>query len=267
MLGFNDYANAFDGPGEFLAGNNIAVFAYDQRGFGGAPDTGFWYDGAAKRRDLKDALQVLKDRYPGKPLYLLGESMGGAVVMTAAADPEIAGMINGAILSAPAVWGPSTQAWWQRSGLWLFAHTVPWMRPTGRGLGIQASDNIEMLRALGRDPKIIKKTRVDSVYGVVRLMDEALFSAPDLDLPLLILYGERDEVIPKKPTKQMLRSLPEAGRAARRIALYPEGWHMLLRDLQAETVWRDILAWIRRPDAPLPSGAEKGVERFLEEKG
>ena len=25
---------------------------------------------------------------------------------------------------------------------------------------------------------------------------------------------------------------------------YPKGWHMLFRDLQAETVWRDVAAWI-----------------------
>jgi hypothetical protein len=31
---------------------------------------------------------------------------------------------------------------------------------------------------------------------------------------------------------------------------------MLLRDLQAEVVWKDIAAWIDRPNLPLPSGAD-----------
>jgi hypothetical protein len=40
---------------------------------------------------------------------------------------------------------------------------------------------------------------------------------------------------------------------------------MLLRDLQAETVWRDILAWIENADAPLPSGAERSeLPPFIE---
>jgi hypothetical protein len=30
---------------------------------------------------------------------------------------------------------------------------------------------------------------------------------------------------------------------------------MLMNDLQAEKVWRDILAFIRQPDDPLPSDA------------
>jgi len=39
------------------------------------------------------------------------------------------------------------------------------------------------------------------------------------------------------------------------VALYENGWHMLLRDLQAETVLNDIVAWITDPSAELPSGA------------
>jgi acylglycerol lipase len=41
-----------------------------------------------------------------------------------------------------------------------------------------------------------------------------------------------------------------------RVALYESGFHMLLRDLQAETVWTDIAAWIADRDVALPSGAD-----------
>lgn len=42
-----------------------------------------------------------------------------------------------------------------------------------------------------------------------------------------------------------------------RMAVYPSGWHMLLRDKDAELVWRDIAAWVHDHDAPLPSGEER----------
>ena len=38
---------------------------------------------------------------------------------------------------------------------------------------------------------------------------------------------------------------------------------MLLRDLNAETVWRDILAWIANAQAPLPSGADRRATQAL----
>ena len=41
-----------------------------------------------------------------------------------------------------------------------------------------------------------------------------------------------------------------------RIAVYPKGYHMLLRDLDAAKPQADVLAWIADKTAPLPSGAD-----------
>lgn len=42
LHGFNDYGKFFDTPGSYLANEGIVSYAYDQRGFGGAPHRGFW---------------------------------------------------------------------------------------------------------------------------------------------------------------------------------------------------------------------------------
>jgi hypothetical protein len=42
-----------------------------------------------------------------------------------------------------------------------------------------------------------------------------------------------------------------------RIGLYPQGYHMILRDLQASVVWQDMVSWMLEPLAPLPSGFER----------
>ena len=104
---------------------------------------------------------------------------------------------------------------------------------------------------------VIKETRIDAIHGLVDLMDAALAAASDLELPALLLYGEKDEVVPEDPTLRLWQSLPAAARGQQRRALYGNGYHMLLRDLQAEVVWRDIAGWIADPAAPLPSGAEE----------
>jgi alpha-beta hydrolase superfamily lysophospholipase len=255
LHGFNDYSNAFADSGPALAKAGLVVYAYDQRGFGEAPHRGLWPGVEALTGDLATAAELVTARHPGLPLYLLGESMGGAVVLAALAGSE-SPQAAGVILAAPAVWARSTMPFHQRAALWLGARLFPWARFSGRGLGIQASDNIEMLRALGRDPLFIKETRTDTIDGLVNLMDAALQAGPRIDERALLLYGQRDQVIPAEPTIAFWRSLPEAAAARQRFAYYPEGWHMLLRDLQAEVVIADIAAWIRAPQAPLPSGAE-----------
>ncbi len=40
------------------------------------------------------------------------------------------------------------------------------------------SDNIEMLRALGKDPLVIKRTRIDALKGLVDLMSNAETALP-----------------------------------------------------------------------------------------
>jgi len=213
--------------------------------------------------DLADAAHALRRIYPGLPLYLLGDSMGGAVVLATVTGPR-APPVDGVILVAPAVWARSAMPLTHRVALWLSAHVVPWMDVSGRGLDIQASDNVEMLRALGRDPLVIKETRVDAVHGLVDLMDQALAAAPRLTLPVVLLYGEKDEIIPAEPIVRLWRELPAASRSCQRRALYANGWHMLLRDLEAKAVLDDIAHWIGDPRAPLPSGAEAHALAGLE---
>jgi acylglycerol lipase len=71
-------------------------------------------------------------------------------------------------------------------------------------------------------------------------------------MPTLVLYGERDEIIRPRPTCRMLSALP----ASARVAVYPDGYHMLTRDLGARVVLEDMAAWLADPTAPLPSGHE-----------
>ncbi len=250
LHGMNDYSNAFDEPGRWLAAQGIAVYAWDQRGFGQAPHPGYWSSAEAMAEDLRTAIRLIKAQRPQAPLFVLGESMGGAVAIAALADhpaPEV----RGVILSAPALWGRDSMPVYQRAVLWLAANLAPGWELTGRGLHIQASDNIPMLRKLSADPLVIKETRVDAIEGLVDLMDEGAARIGRLDGPVLVLYGAKDQVIPPEPTWAAVARLPN-----RRVALYRNGWHMLLRDLHAEAVLADIAAWVQNPNAPLGSGAE-----------
>jgi len=262
LHGFNDYSRFFDKPGEYFSKQGIACFAYDQRGFGMAPKRGLWAGSEAYTQDLQTLVRLVKQRYPKRPVYLLGESMGGAIVITAMSRmdmPEVAGVI----LAAPALWARSTMPWYQTGLLWTLAHSLPWLTLTGEGVHVVASDNIEMLRALGRDPWVIKATRVETVYGLADLMDAAFSSATSMRGNTLMLYGEKDEIIPKEPTYAFLQQFLAADAAKKTVAIYQNGYHMLLRDLEAPTAWKDIAAWIDASPDKLPSGADNRARELL----
>jgi acylglycerol lipase len=266
LHGFNDYSNAFAGPAEGWAKVGIATFAYDQRGFGAAPERGLWPGRAALAADAATAAQILRARYPRTPLYLLGESMGAAVAVVAITGESGTPIpdVDGVILAAPAVWGRATMDLLPRLALWAGVRLMPGLTLTGRGLRIKPSDNIAMLRALSRDPLVIKATRIDTIYGLVDLMDAALASAFRIEAPLLVLYGGKDEIIPRRPIRRFVGALPPECRRRARFAWYEDGYHMLLRDLEAPVVVADVATWVSMPTAPLPSGADRGAaQAFL----
>ena len=256
--GFNDYSNAFAAMGATFAAQGIATYAYDQRGFGAAPERGRWVGSRRMVDDALAAIQFARKRHPGVPLYLVGESMGGAVAILAANRAGHGPFApNGVVLLAPAVWGRDTMNLFERVGLWFadFMPSVSWSADL-IPMPIQASDNVRVLRALGADPLVIKETRSDTLNGLVDLMGEALAEAPRFTSRALILYGERDQIVPRHPVAQFVANLPPDAASRQRVALYPSGYHLLLRDLDGALVTDDVLAWIKAPDAPLPSGED-----------
>jgi len=250
LHGFNDYSLFIGNAARFFARHGMAVYAYDQRGFGQSPNRGRWPGKDAFALDAQAFIKILHARFPHTPLFLLGHSMGAAVALHTLDSKQV--KVDGVILAAPAIAGWSTMPWWQRWGLKLGAYAMPWNTFTGQSLHIVASDNRDMLIALGRDPLVIKKTRVDTIYGLVDLMESANRSADKLAVPALILYGEKDAVIPRKPVMETFAPLASANEGIR-FQRYKNGYHMLLRDLQGDVVWRDIIAWIRNKKAMLPS--------------
>ena len=237
LHGFNDYSKSFEMPGEWWAKHGLLTIAYDQRGFGAAPRPGIFPAKGVLKDDLETVVALVRVRHPGVPLYLVGESMGSAVVMLAVADGLKA---DGIVLSAPAVWGWSVMNPFYKITLSVAAHVLPGDHVTGGGLGIVACSNRQVLIAMGRDPLVIKETRIDAVYALVSLMDRAYDTAPDMPKRTLLLYGDHDEVIPAPAIKNLRKKLPDWVT----YETVPGGYHMLFRDLDAERVWKIVANWI-----------------------
>jgi alpha-beta hydrolase superfamily lysophospholipase len=182
--------------------------------------------------------------------------MGAAVVIAAVASGAALDA-DGFILTAPAVWGGDQLNPLYRATLWVVSRLAPGLKLTGRSLGVMASDNLDALRALSADPLFIKETRVDAIAGLVGLMDTAYAAADAFPGPLLVMVGEHDEIVPPDAQTAMIERL----RATPCVhVVYPDGWHLLLRDLQRRVVWQDIIAWIDNEPLPSAQGADCGGE-------
>lgn len=297
--GVNDYARFLHIAGPWLAERGILTLSYDQRGFGrSTTERGIWAGTETLVADLAAVADAVADRWPEPPLFLLGESMGGAVVLAALnrgavsnptpEAPDATIEPAGIVLISPAIWARETMPFYQRWALWLAANLTPGLELSPDGLDIWPTDNLPMLIEHSADENVIRGNRIDLLAGLVDLMDEAYASAPETlaadrsGPPVFMTYGDQEQVIYPEPLVRFFARLAESGAipdgsadagrirgdaspppvaevraGAHRLvfAFYPDSYHMMLRDTVAETVLRDIEAFIEDPARrSLPSG-------------
>jgi acylglycerol lipase len=250
--GMSEYADAFYTAGPYWAARGVAVYAYDQRGFGRSTQRGLWAGTSVMARDVRDIAALIRANHPDVPFAVVGESMGGASVINAFdGQEEVA--VDAIILSAPALRGWSTLPITYRWSLGLTARLFGGasVAPPRRLLRIQASDNIEALRKNGADPLYLNETRFDTLHGLVGHMESASKASLPARVPVLLLFGQNDQIIPRAPVLAFWRRLGPCVLSAD----YPTGWHMLFRDLSADLVRDDVLSFLKDPYRPLPSRA------------
>jgi alpha-beta hydrolase superfamily lysophospholipase len=205
--------------------------------------------------DLRTVCALVRRKYPHAILAVAGESLGGAVAAEAFASdrPPTADRL---LLLSPAVWGWRDQPLPNKTLLWFAANfTGPKVYTPPRWLTsrVTPTDNRDELIAMGRDPLMIWGARSDTLYGLVSAMDHAADDLGKASLPTLYLYGAHDQIIPKSAAFRAASRLKPTDRSV----YYAKGYHLMTRDKQGPVVWKDIAAFIKDPEAPLPSGAPK----------
>jgi alpha-beta hydrolase superfamily lysophospholipase len=237
LHGYGDYRRAFRLAGPWFAERRVALFAYDQRGFGASEARGRWPGSADLIQDLAEAVLLLRERHPKLPLVVLGESMGGAVALAGLGQGKVAG-VDQLILAAPAVRGRVPLRDLHDLALRLGALALPWLAVALRRGARPWLDPGEAAR-LADDPLILRHISVGSYDGLIELADQAS-ADPVADLPpTLLLYGELDATIPRVAIDDLAARLEDAT-----TIRYPERHHLLLHEADAAEVFEDCLAWL-----------------------
>jgi alpha-beta hydrolase superfamily lysophospholipase len=245
LHGFGDAGElAFEGAAPYWASRGIAVYAPDQRGFGANADHKRWPGVDALVADAVALSRALRQRHPGVPLVVVGESMGGGVALAAAADGLEADAL---VLSAPAIAGGEALGPLARALARTVATVMPDRRWTGgRLIEIRPTDNAAALARAATDPRSYRDASGRELYGLVLLMDRAAAAAPAVRIPTLTLVGVHDQLIRQDPVRRVHDRVP--GRTG--FIAYPDGWHWLFRDLAGAAVWRDVADFALEPDEP-----------------
>jgi alpha-beta hydrolase superfamily lysophospholipase len=244
VLALHGYTDSRDGWAILAKPMNaagIAVYAPDQSSFGATANRGYWPGTDVLVDEAREMAVQLRAQYRGQKLFIMGESMGGAIelLLGASKNPP---PVDGYVISAPAVWGGSALNPGYRMAMKLSEEFVPAKRVTGASVKVQASDNKAALIAFGEDPLTIHAPRVDDVGGLVRLMGQAQGACGKFNQPALILYGGHDQLIPPAAMKDCWQAIPPAAPVT--LAYYPPDYHLIERDLERAVPTADIISYI-----------------------
>jgi alpha-beta hydrolase superfamily lysophospholipase len=248
ILGLHGFGDAgdltFGRAADYWSKRGIAVYAVDQRGFGGNASRKRWPGVDALVADAVAVAADVRARHPDLPLLVVGHSMGGGVALAAAA----AGMdADALVLAGPAIAGGDELNPLSRAGGWAFAAALPEKRWTGGNIvEIRPTDNPEALREVSADPRHFGDPSSRELYGLVLLMDRAAAVAGSVSTPTLTLMGAHDEVLRPDQVQRVHARIP----GAVDFVEYPDGWHWLFRDLQAARVWDDVATFALSLDPP-----------------
>ncbi len=238
--GFTEHSGRYADVAEVLGRHGYAVHAMDLRGHGRSEGERVFVNSFDEYLDDLDRLwEYVQARESGKPVFLLGHSMGGAIVaqFSMTRQPNA----NGLILSAPAL----------GVGHGLF--------PVLRKLAPWASRWFPRLKVvrmgsgwLSRDPQVVADFRADPLVlhdrfpvrigaEILRLAAALQDNAPAMRLPLLILHGTGDRVVGAGTSRQFH---DRAGSADKAIRLYDGLYHDLLHEPEQEQVLADLIEWL-----------------------
>jgi acylglycerol lipase len=249
--GFNDYSAAFEPLAQKLVPSLQATFyAYDHRSFGANPGRGHWPGSQILVQDLIEVVHRIKQMHPALPITLVGESMGAALVHMAIAQSGHA-LADQVVLMAPAIWGLRHMPWFMAATLSNLNTLAPQLKLSNLGaktLGIRPTNDRQVIQQLQTDDLFIKRTTVNSLHGVATLMDQAFDTPLPSQAPTLVLYGLEDKIIPPYAMCRWLQHQQRLNpNQTAQFDIYPQGWHMLTRQTQAQQVIQDIYQWLQNP--------------------
>jgi len=261
LHGAFDYAAAFEEIGPKLARSGFTALAIDQRGFGATGSRGTWSGTSRMTEDALEAARVLLERSEWKkPLFILGESMGGAVAVHAAASDKIP-QLHGVVLVAPGALASRIR----QLLLTFLAHAVRviagnseivFERLAGWDLTPAAA-----IRLIG-DPLVIRRIRPEMLCGMADLAQSAVSEAGFVTTPVLTMVGARDELVRVACVRRLFDNL--AGDKCWRA--FPEAPHLLLHWRRSSEILREAVAWMTA-HLPQSSHAEKPKSLFAGDAG
>jgi acylglycerol lipase len=193
--------------------------------------------------DYTDALTtyygMVKGWQPGKPIFILGHSMGGLITCTYLLDHQAD--FKGAIISAPAI----------KVGEGISSMTITMGKVLSRiapKTGVLALD----VNAISRDPEVVKayvndplvfhgKTPARLAAEMLKAMMRVTAETNKITLPFIVIQGSQDKLVDPGGAQMLYDN---AGSKDKTLKMYEGLYHEVHNEPEREVMFKDVESWL-----------------------
>jgi alpha-beta hydrolase superfamily lysophospholipase len=244
--GYGEHSGRYAEFMKWMAGRGVACYSFDFRGHGRSSGRrGYVRRWDEYIDDLRTFLAQPELRASDSvPLFLLGHSHGGLVVIAAAVEGvrELEG-VAGAVLTNPYLRNAVPVSACRRLMARVIDRLVPWARFSSRVRPEWLTSDPRMRQDTINDPLAHRCATPRWFLTVRQAQHRVMERATSFRMPMLMMIGLRDCVARPEVCQ---RFYDRAGSPDKSLKLYPDMVHELLRDSERERAFADIFDWIAR---------------------
>ena len=231
-----------------------SFYALDLRGQGSDPVVtrrGMRLDLETQLLDISRFLAALRRAHEGKPLFLMGESMGALLSAAYAAQERLPAEaeIDGVLLSVPVVGLRKEVPGFLRRTLAFLARHFPQARLSpsrfvnGKTTAPPLTRDTAYQESLREKPHHLKGFSLGFLAELGELIDNSHSHAERLRHPALVLSAGNDCFVKPLQIESWFEKIPSSDKTHH---LYPEAYHLLWHDWDRDAVTGDIEQWLER---------------------
>jgi acylglycerol lipase len=232
LHGYAEHLGLYDALARRLVADGHAVHAMDAVGHGRSDgERGVIASWDYYVEDAHRLASLAQDQHPGVPVVIMGHSGGSAAAyLLVLRHPHIASAL---VLSA----GPLRPLSWVSETLAAGEAETEDLDPTAL-----LSTHSNYVHALLHDPLTYKGGfRRESLQAITEIWPEiaAGLAAGQPDIPVLLVHGEADQVVPLADSQHVAAALPNAT-----LVTFPDDLHDVLNEHDRDTVHNTIAAFL-----------------------
>lgn len=237
--GLGEHSGRYRNLVQHLVPLGYAPYTFDLRGHGrSAGPRGHILSWDEYRADLGAFIAAVGAEEPDSPLFLMGHSLGGLIALDYALRRPAG--LQGVIASAPALAQVGVSP-----ALMMLGRMVSRIHP-GFSLDVHLdapaiSRDTAVVAAYKGDPLVHTRGSARLSTEVSAVMASTNANALNWRLPLLILHGEADRIVPIDATRQFFDRVPIADKT---FHSYPGGFHEPHNDTNRKEALDDIAQWL-----------------------